>query len=70
MIGIACTVVHKDFRQKGIFRGMLELVEDKAPDKGVRALKLSVHQQNQDALHAYAKSGFLPETMGMIKRIE
>ena len=48
---IASTVVHPHFRQKGIFKGMLAVLEDQARDAGISALKLSVHHKNEDAVH-------------------
>jgi ribosomal protein S18 acetylase RimI-like enzyme len=70
MLSITSTVVHPDFRQKGIFAGMLSLLEKKVREAGIAVMKLSVHHRNEDAQLAYKKSGFIPETIGMIKWIE
>ena len=70
MVHIASTVVHPDFRRKGVLTGMLSLLEKKARDAGITVMKLSVHHKNKDALHAYEKTGFIPETNSMIKWIE
>jgi len=65
-VTIATTVVHPNFRRKGLFRGMLQLLEDKARVQGITVLQLSVHKDNP-AKHAYEKAGFTTRTQGMIK---
>lgn len=70
MLAIASTVVHRGFRRRGLFRGMLSVLEEKARATGVRVMKLSVHHLNDSAVQAYGRSGFVPETTGMIKWIK
>jgi GNAT superfamily N-acetyltransferase len=70
MLVIASTVVRPDFRRRGLFKGMLSVLEDKARESGVRVMKLSVHHLNVDAVKAYDRSGFIPETTALIKWIE
>jgi len=69
MVAIGATAVHPDYRRQGVFRGMLSFLEKKARDAGVKVIKLSVHQGNP-AQRAYERTGFVPETLGMIKWIQ
>ena len=66
---IHSTVVHPDHRGQGVFRAMLSFLEVKALDAGIRVVKLSVHVRNPNRA-AYERTGFVPETVGMIKWIE
>ena len=70
MVAIASTVVHRAFRQRGLFKGMLSVLEEAARHAGVRVMKLSVHHLNASAAQAYGKSGFVLESTGMIKWIK
>jgi GNAT superfamily N-acetyltransferase len=68
VVAIASTAAHPDHRGQGVFRGMLSFLEEKACDAGIKVMKLSVHAGNP-AQRAYKRTGFVPETMGMIKWI-
>ena len=70
IVHIASTVVHPDFRRKGVFVGMLSLLEEIARKAGIIVMKISVHHRNQGARLAYDKAGFVPETNTMIRWIE
>jgi len=69
MVAIGTAAVHADYRRQGVFKGMLAFLEEKARAAGIRAIKLSVHEGNP-AQRAYERTGFVPETVGMIKWIE
>jgi GNAT superfamily N-acetyltransferase len=66
MAVIACTAVHPDYYRQGIFRAMLAVLEDRAREAGIEAIRLSVHHDNP-AVQAYEQTGFEPETVAMVK---
>ena len=69
-IVIDSIVVHPDYRQKGVFAGMLSLLMENARDAGTAAVRLSVHHKNEEALRAYEKENFVLETISMIRWVE
>ena len=69
MLSIASIVVHPCYRRRGVFTGMLSILERKARDAGITVMRLSAHQRNVDARKAYEKTGFVPEATSMIKWI-
>ena len=66
MAAIHSTVVHPDFRRQSVFRATLSFLQKKARDAGVKIMKLSVHVCNPAQVD-YELTGFVPESMGMIK---
>lgn len=70
MLTVATAVVRSDFRRRGVLKGMLSVLEDRARAEGITVMRLSVHQLNDGAVRAYARSGFVPETTSMIKWLD
>ena len=66
-IAILSAVVGEDYRRRGVFRGMMAFLEEKARAEGVGVIRLSVHCKNESAIQAYEKSGFVPEMTSMLK---
>ena len=67
-IEIEATVVHPDYRNKGILRRLLKLVENKAELAGVDRVALTVDHENM-AKFAYMATGFSIRQHKMIKWI-
>ena len=70
MLTIDTTVVDPRFRRKGLFKGMLAVLEERARMAGIQVIHLQVHHLNVEAARSYDRSGFSPETTGMIKWID
>jgi GNAT superfamily N-acetyltransferase len=47
--------VQRDMRRKGILRLLLEDIKKKAKQNNIYAIRLYLHQKNQDAIKAYQK---------------
>ena len=69
VLAIDSTVVQPDHRQQGAFRSMLQFLETAAKERGVGVVQLTVHKDNE-AKHAYQRTGFASVTEGMVKWIE
>jgi ribosomal protein S18 acetylase RimI-like enzyme len=51
--------VSPDFQGKGVFKQMLQLVENKVRAKGFEEIRLEVHNDNHAALECYKRTGFV-----------
>lgn len=51
--------VQRDMRKKGILRLLLEDIKKKAKKNNIYAIRLYLHQKNQDAIKAYQKLGLI-----------
>lgn len=70
LLSIDSTVVHPSLRRRGLFKGMLGVLEERARMAGIPLLLLSVDHRNVDAMHSYDRLGFGPATTDMIKWID
>ena len=50
--------VSPDYRHKGLFRNMLELVINHVKEKGFHEIRLEVEKQNKQAQQSYLHNGF------------
>lgn len=55
--------VSPEFRSKGLFRQMLQIIETYVKQKGFTKVKLEVNNDNLIAKNAYLKQGFLEDTV-------
>lgn len=61
--------VWPEYRQRGVAKGLLEMAEAYAVQRGVPYLTLHVAAANTAALNLYKSAGFREETVKMTKRI-
>lgn len=61
--------VWPDYRDRGVAKGLLEMAEAFAAQRGVAQLSLHVASVNATAIQLYRKAGFAEETVKMTKRI-
>ena len=50
--------VDKDYRNQGIGKKLLEFIKEYAKDNGCTDLRLTVNEENVNAIHLYKKVGF------------
>ncbi len=58
-VGVVGIVVKKDFRDLGIGTKIMQTLENKAKERGLKVLTLSVFASNKRAIHLYEKAGFV-----------
>ena len=68
-IHITKLYVDETFRKKGIATSLIEFVEVLAMDQGVSEIDLNVNVRNSHAFELYKKSGFLEESVHMVKSV-
>ncbi len=60
-------MIDEGFRGRGYGSGVMQAIEDKAKQWGLRSLALHVFASNRPAIHLYEKSGFKVKSMNMMK---
>lgn len=61
--------VWPDYRRGGVAKGLLEMAEAYAVQRGVTHLSLQVPMANTPAIQLYKSAGFQEETLKMTKRV-
>lgn len=61
--------VWPEYRRKGVARGLLEMAEAYAVQRGVSNLSLHVSADGTAQIHLYEMAGFVKETIKMTKRV-
>lgn len=55
------------FRGKGVNKMIMDRLADWAAARNIRELRLDVYQQNEPAIHAYERTGFVKHMLAMRK---
>lgn len=66
---VAIIAVEKDAEGQGVAGLLMKRAEDWARASGFRFLSLDVFATNQHAVDFYARRGFLPETIRLVKPV-
>ena len=61
--------VWPEYRKRGVPKGLLEMAEAYAVQRGVKYLSVHVAALNDPAIELYKGTGFQPETIKMTKRV-
>lgn len=61
--------VWPDYRKKGVAKGLLEMAEAYALQRGVKHLSLHVSASSQASIQLYENAGFVKETIKMTKPV-
>ena len=62
-------VTHKDYRRKGIARGLTKFAINFLKKKGIRYVRAKVDNSNKIALQAWVKIGFKSKNTGLLMRL-
>lgn len=61
--------VWPEYRPRGVAKGLLEMAEAFAVQRGVTHISLQVAASNMPSVQLYKSAGFVEDTMKMVKRI-